>query len=48
MHKYAALYVLKLYSQIVVEDEDGVLLREERLENDPDLLEQLGEGYLLK
>jgi hypothetical protein len=35
---YAVLDVHNVYSQIDVEDEDGVLLREERLENDPDMI----------
>jgi transposase len=40
----AALDVHKAYSQIAVEDEDGVLIREERLENDPDLIEKFSDG----
>jgi transposase len=44
MRMYAALDVHKVYSQIAVEDEDGVLLREERLENDPDMIEKFSDS----
>jgi nitrogenase subunit NifH len=44
MHMYAALDVHKVYSQIAAEDEDGVLIREKRLENDPDLIEKFSES----
>ena len=40
---YAALDVHKVYSQVVVEDEDGVLLQDERLENDPAIIERFSE-----
>lgn len=38
MRMYAALDVHRAYSQIAVEEEDGFLLREERVESDPDLI----------
>lgn len=41
---YAALDVHKASSQIAVEDEDGVLVREERLENDPELIEKFSDS----
>jgi transposase len=41
---YAALDVHKVYSQIAIEDDDGVLIREERLENDPDLIEKFSDS----
>jgi transposase len=41
---YVALDVHKAYSQIAVEDEDGVLLRDERLENDPELIEEFSDS----
>lgn len=44
MRMYAALDVHKVSSQIAVEDEDGVLLREERLENDPKLIEKFSDS----
>ena len=37
---YVGLDVHKMYTQVAVEDEDGVLLRDDRLENDPDLIEE--------
>jgi hypothetical protein len=40
MSIYTALDVHKATSQLAVEDESGVLLREERLENDPELIEE--------
>jgi hypothetical protein len=44
MHVYAALDVHKASSQIAVEDEHGALLLEERLENDPGLIEEFSES----
>ncbi|MDG6904061.1 MAG: hypothetical protein JRN72_04600 [Nitrososphaerota archaeon] len=40
MSIYTALDAHKATSQVAVEDESGVLLREERLENDPELIEE--------
>lgn len=37
---YSALDVHMAASQVAVEDEDGALLREEKLENNPELIEE--------
>jgi len=43
---YAALDLHKKYSNAVVMDEDGVVLREERLENDPAAMESFSNSLV--
>ncbi len=46
MRMYAALDLHKKYSEAVVMDEDGVVLREERIENDPEKLEEFSDSLV--